>query len=201
MRRIELSAPNHKSYAKSVSLRATERRTLDVALGAVASTPAPAVPATVAAAVPARSVAVVPPPRRVAVTAAPRGDAPKGAGAEPKVTAPRPIPTLKLPVSVRVNLYTEDGKRARFAGMVLFAVENVVTRSLGLSAAGSTGPLLRYLYSQPKDEDAKVKLYPRTMGYFVAHALSREEKGVGARLLQAYRSGRIEKLAQRSWRP
>lgn len=176
---VELSAKGHVRYSKRLQVAAGEKRSLDVVLKAVAKS------------------APVPKPAPVVVKKDPT-PAPK---ATPKPATPRKIPTLKLPRSVRINLYTEEGQRARFGSMVLYAVERAVTRGVGLSARGTTGALLRYLYTQHKDEDAKVKLYPRTMGYFIAQALVQGKGGVGGLLLRAHRSGRIEKLANAGWKP
>lgn len=175
--RVELQADGFKPYKRSIKVAAGENRSMDVALRAI---PKPA---------PKPVVAQKPPAPKPAPTPA------------PTPAAPKKIPTLKLPRSVRVTLYTEEGQRSRFASMVLFAVERAVTQGIGISARGTTGPLLRHLYRQYKDEDDKVKLYPRTMGYFIAQALVQGKKGVGGSLVSAFRSGRIEKLADSNWKP
>jgi hypothetical protein len=100
-------------------------------------------------------------------------------------------PMQKLPASVRVVLYTEEGKPAQFASAVFSAVEQQVTEETGVSAQGATNALLIHLYRQHRGEDAKVKLHPQMIGRFIAQALKRGDARVGPGLVQAYRSGKL----------
>jgi hypothetical protein len=128
-------------------------------------------------------------------------EAQREANPAPEGRVPRAIPHLALPASVRVVVY-DEGKPSNQVMLVCLAVEKAVSRAMGVSASGTTRALQNYLLAKHEGEDyIRVKVYPRAMGYMIAQSLSQAKGGVGGRVRDAHRSGRLASLTASGWKP
>jgi hypothetical protein len=85
--------------------------------------------------------------------------------------------------------------------VVCRAVEQTVSKRVGTPAGGTTAKLSEYIYSVLKrDGPTQVTLYPRAMGYLIAHTL-KTGKSASAALLRAYKNGRLTRLGRSKWHP
>lgn len=118
----------------------------------------------------------------------------------PATPARKPIPRLRLPAKVNVDVY-KDGEKKKYVKVVCIAVERVVSKAVGKSAGGKTRALQNYLYSAYRNRDEKVTLYPRTMGYVIAQGLVTGRGGIGSLLVTYQKSGKMASLTSSNWRP
>jgi hypothetical protein len=193
---VSLKGKNVKPYVKRVVLKPGERQSLDVELrevpAAVAVAPVTDKPPTTATTTPPKQPKLDPPKKH---------DPPKPAPQRPK-QAIVDVPYLRLPPRVKVRVHKEGGQRKAMVRAVCMAVEKVVSRATGRSAAGKTAAFQRHIYATYQNvDDQNITLYPRVMGYLVAEALLRNKPGVGSRLVRYHKNGKLASLAGSNWRP